>query len=243
MGGGGREGVAAPGVPGMSYGPVNDSAAIETQVDGKSNTTSYAEDALGRVASVTDALNRVTTYTYDATGAVLTATDPQNQVTTNAYDAAGALTSTTYSNAATHSAVRAYSAAGLPATLVDGTGTTTFTYDSLGRLTNQTAPGGSVGYGYNLRSQVTTMTYPNNKVVTQGYENDGALTTSTDWSGKTRAMEPFDPAARAAQDPVTAVPGAMPHVWRDVYWSARSRRPWLSDLLVRCSFGSTCRST
>jgi RHS repeat-associated protein len=158
--------------------------ALKTQVDGNTNTTSYTEDVLGRVASVTDALGRATTYTRDATGAVLTVTDPQNQVTTNTYDAAGELTSTTYSDGVTHSAVRTYNAAGLPATLVDGTGTTTFTYDSLGRLTNQAAPGGTVGYGYNLRGQVTTLTYPNAKVVTRAYEADGAMTSSTDWSSK-----------------------------------------------------------
>jgi len=158
--------------------------ALKTQVDGKNNTTSYAEDALGRVASVTDALGRATTYTYDATGAVLTVTDPQSQVTTNTYDDAGELTSTVYSDGVTHSAVRTYNVAGLPATLVDGTGTTTFTYDSLGRLTSQAAPGGTVKYGYNLRGQVTTLTYPNNKVVTRVYEADGAMTSSTDWSSK-----------------------------------------------------------
>ena len=158
--------------------------ALKTQVDGETNTTSYAEDALGRVASVTDALDRATAYTYGATGAVLTVTDPQGQVTTNSYDAAGELTSTWYSDGVTNSAVRTYNAAGLAATLVDATGTTTSTYDSLGRLTNQAAPGGTVGYGYNLRGQVTTLTYPNNKVVTQAYEADGAMTSSTGWSRK-----------------------------------------------------------
>jgi len=159
--------------------------ALKTQVDGKFNTTSYGEDALGQVSSVSDALGRSTTYSYDAVGAILTVTDPQSQITTNTYDAAGQLTSTTYSDGVTHSAVRTYNAAGLAATLVDGTGTTTFTYDSLGRLTNQAAPGGTVGYGYNLRGQVTTLTYPNNKVVTRVYEADGAMTSSKDWSSKT----------------------------------------------------------
>jgi RHS repeat-associated protein len=158
--------------------------ALKTQVDGKTSTTNYAEDALSRVASVTDALSRATTYTYDATGAVLTVTDPQGQVATNTYDAAGELTSTVYSDGVTHSAMRTYNAAGLPATLVDATGTTTFTYDSLGRLTSQAAPGGTVGYGYNLRGQVTTLTYLNNKVVTRAYEADGAMTSSTDWLSK-----------------------------------------------------------
>lgn len=158
--------------------------ALKTQVDGDNNTTSYAEDALGRRSAVTDALGRTTSYTYDATGAVLTVTDPEGQVTTNSYDSAGELTSTTYSDGVTPTASRSYNGAGLQSSLVDGTGTTSFTYDSLGRLITETAPGGTVKYGYNLRGQVTSLTYPNNKKVTRVYEADGALTSSTDWSNK-----------------------------------------------------------
>lgn len=158
--------------------------ALKTQVDGDGNTTAYAENELGRVASVTDGLGRVTSYTYDAAGAVLTVTDPQHQVTTNTYDAAGQLVSSAYSDGTTPSVTRTYNDGGLVASMVDGTGTTTFTYDSLGRLTIQAAPAGTVKYGYNLRGQVTTLTYPNNKTVTRVYEADGALTSSTDWSSK-----------------------------------------------------------
>lgn len=53
-----------------------------------------------------------------------------------------------------------------------------------GTVCTQAAPGGTVKYGYNLRSQVTTLTYPNAKTVTNAYEADGALTSATDWLAK-----------------------------------------------------------
>jgi len=99
-------------------------------------------------SSVTDALNRATAYTYGATGAVLTVTDPLNQVTTNVYDVAGQLASTTYSNAATHSAVRTYNAAGR----VTKENTTLYAYDAAGELTKN----GATTQGYDAASQLTT---------------------------------------------------------------------------------------
>jgi RHS repeat-associated protein len=156
---------------------------VKTRVDGLGKVTSYGADTLGRVASVTDPLNRVTTYTYDAVDAVLTTTDPQNQVTTNTYDDAGQLLTTTYSDGVTPKVTRTYTGAGLAATTVDGSGTTTSAYDSLGRLTSQSMAGQTVGYGYDLAGRVTTLTYPNGKNVTRAYDGDGSLTGVTDWLG------------------------------------------------------------
>ncbi|WP_320109509.1 RHS repeat-associated core domain-containing protein [Amycolatopsis mediterranei] len=156
---------------------------VKTRVDGLGKITSYGADTLGRVASVTDPLNRVTTYTYDAADAVLITTDPQNQVTTNVYDAAGQLLTTTYSDGVTPKVTRTYNAGGLAATIVDGSGTTTSAYDSLGRLTSQSVAGQTVGYGYDPAGRVTTLTYPNGKNVTRTYDGDGSLTGVSDWLG------------------------------------------------------------
>ncbi|MFB9238252.1 RHS repeat-associated core domain-containing protein [Plantactinospora siamensis] len=157
--------------------------AVKSQTDPAGKVTAYTEDVFGRVASVTDPLNRVSRATYDAADAMLTVTDAQNQTTTNTYDAAGALLTTSYSDGVTAKVTRTYNAAGLPATLVDGTGTTTFSYDSLGRLTGQVTPTRTVGYAYNLRDQVTTLTYPNGKAVTRTFDPDGPMSSVTDWLG------------------------------------------------------------
>ena len=62
-----------------------------TQVDGKTKTTTYAEDALGRVASATDPLNRTTLYTHDATGATYLSFNPTS-IATSLYDSWTSLT-------------------------------------------------------------------------------------------------------------------------------------------------------
>ena len=70
--------------------------------------------------------------------------------------------------------------------MTDGTGTTTYTYDSLGRLTSTTnGAGAAVAYGYDLDNDVTSITYPNGQVVTQGYDAVGNLTSVRDWLGHT----------------------------------------------------------
>jgi YD repeat-containing protein len=49
--------------------------------------TTYAYDAAGNLASVTDALNHTTTYTYDSWGWQTSVTDPLNGVVSFTYDA------------------------------------------------------------------------------------------------------------------------------------------------------------
>ena len=159
--------------------------ALKTQVGGTSATVNYNEDGLGRVSSIVDPIGRTTSYTYDAVDGVLTTTSPAGQVTTNTYDASGALLTTTYSDGTTGNVTRTYNSAGQPATLVDHTGTTTFGYDSLGRLTSQLTPSQTVGYVYNLRDQVTTLTYPDTRTITRAYDADGPVRTVTDWLGGT----------------------------------------------------------
>lgn len=185
---------------------------VQTQTDGNGKAVGYTEDALGRIASSSDPLNRTTSYTYDALDNVLTTKDPAGQTTTNSYNAAGDLLTTAYSDGTTPNATRTYNAAGFPATLVDGTGTTGFAYDSLGRLTSQASPGATVGYGYNLRDQITTLTYPNGKNVTRGYSDDGSLDSVTDWLGGTTTFS-YD--TNGATSGATAPNGVTTTIGRD----------------------------
>ena len=185
---------------------------VKTQVDGLSNVTSYGADTLGRVASVTDPLNRITKYTYDAADAVLITTDPQNQVITNVYDAAGQLLTSSYTDGGTPKVTRTYNAGALAATVTDGTGTTTSTYDSLGRLTSQVAARQTVGYRYDLDDRLVGLTYPAGGTVTRGYDHDGNLTSVADWLGGTSTFS-YDDAGRLAT--ATAPNGVATTTGRD----------------------------
>lgn len=68
----------------------------------------------------------------------------------------------------------------------DGTGSSSYSYDSLHRLV-QSVNGNNktVGYAYNLRGLLTTLTYPGNTTVTRGYDSAGRLTSVADWLNHT----------------------------------------------------------
>ena len=127
-----------------------------TQTDAASHTTSYTFDPLNRLATTVDPLNRTTAYGYDAAGNLTTSTDPAGRVTTIGHDPANQVSTIGYSDGRTPAVAFTYTADGQQATMVDGTGTTTNTYDSLNRLTNSTNGAGQhVGYGYDLASHLT----------------------------------------------------------------------------------------
>src|ERR671930_1566172 len=53
----------------------------------------------------------------------------------------------------------------------DGTGSSTYSYDGLGRVTQATQPNGTIAYGYDLDSNRTTLSYPAVGSVTYGFSN------------------------------------------------------------------------
>ena len=60
--------------------------------------------------------------------------------------------------------------------MTDGTGTTTYTYDQLDRMTeSENGHKEVIKYEYNLGNQQTKITYPNTKAVERAYDKDGRL--------------------------------------------------------------------
>ncbi len=179
----------------------NADGTVHYQEDGKGNKTlTYGYDSLGRVTSEEDADSHTTTYTLDGDGNVLTtqipggncAAGPPTGCITNTYDADSELKTVTYSDGTTPNVSNlTYDGDGRRLTMTDGTGTTTDGYDSLGRLTSDENDAGvTVGYGYDLKDQLTTITYPGSHVVTDGYDIAGHLTTVADWLGNTTTYTP-----------------------------------------------------
>ena len=77
--------------------------------------------------------------------------------------------------------------------MTDGTGTTSYTYDELDRLTKtEDGYGNKISYEYNLDNEQTKITYPNNKSITRSYDNDGRLQKVTDWSSRATTFA-YDP--------------------------------------------------
>ena len=176
---------------------------VQDQKDGAGHTIlAYLYDHLARVKTVTDALSHVTSYTYDGASNELTKQDPggncaaspPTKCTTMTYDAANEPFSTSYSDSSAENvSSTGYDGDGQRTGMTDGSGSSTWTYDSLHRLTSYTNGAGAiVSYGYvtasgtyDLKDQIDQMVYPNSAGTLQrAFDAVGRLTSVTDWYGK-----------------------------------------------------------
>ena len=168
--------------------------SVKEQIDAAGHVTLYEYDPLGRQSAVTDPLGRVTHYEYDGAGNQIAVTDPEGQVTSKTYDAANELTSISYSDKKTPNVSNiTYDADGERTSMTDGTGTSSWTWDSLHRLASMTnGAGKTVSYQYDLRGLPTEITYPGGQAITREYDAAGRLSTVKDWLGNTTTFT-YDP--------------------------------------------------
>jgi RHS repeat-associated protein len=139
-------------------------------------TTTYTYNEADHLTDVTDWSTHNTHYTYDDAGRLSTTTYPNGVVTTNTYDNADRLTGIATVKSATTILSISYMLddVGNRLTMVDGSGTTSYTYDELNRLTGVTYPSGtpaSVSYTYDAMGNRLTMVQDG---VTTTYTYDAA---------------------------------------------------------------------
>ncbi|GAA1021244.1 hypothetical protein Aple_059670 [Acrocarpospora pleiomorpha] len=204
---------------------------VEVAKDPKLNETTYAYNSSGDLAELTESSGLVTRFTYDPLGRVLSRTVvsdayPAGVTTTFAYDGRSALTRQTgpgllnelSSVSHTAEARLTYDADGNRATftLADTTGgdpdrTTSYTYDTHGRLETITGPESAVAhYAHNTRGALASYTDPAGALTTYGYTSRAELATITlkAWTGNPNAPTPpvdvvtasyaYDPGGRLA---------------------------------------------
>jgi len=163
---------------------------VLTQTDGNGHKVTYAYDELNRATSVTDANGNTTTTSYDLNGNRTSTTDPNNRVTTDGYDDANELTSIHYSDGTTPTVTFGYDADGHRTTMTDGSGTSDFSFDNLGRLISQTdGAGNSIAYARDADGNITQITYPSGHSVARDYNDASQLTSVSDWLGHTVSFD------------------------------------------------------
>lgn len=170
------------------------------------STTNYAYNLRDQVTSITQAGDRVrgfdydgygrlwhkttpeqgaTTYTYFADDTTQTVTDARGATTTFGYDLRRLVTGVTYGVpsgvAATSNVSFAYDAAGNRTSMTDGLGTVSYGYDQLSRLTSENRTFTGIGsfalnYQYNVAGELTSVTNPWNVQVGYGYDKVGQVT-------------------------------------------------------------------
>jgi RHS repeat-associated protein len=162
-------------------------------------TTSYAYDARGLLASVTDPVGGTTSYEYSATGLISRETDPVGNVTdytydlngnlatrqrggittVYAYDAANQLVGRAHSNEMTSDSF-SYDLAGRQTTAVNHSGTVSTVYDLAGQIVSVTDVNGkTIGYTYDPRGLRTAMTLPDGAVMTYQWDSERRNTSLT----------------------------------------------------------------
>ncbi len=128
-----------------------------TVTDAKNQTTTYTYDNMDRLATRKDALNRTESYQYDLAGNLTQFTDRKNQVTTFQYDALNRRTQATYPDATTTFAYDTVGRLIKASDTAPGAGTIAFAYDILDRLIQETTPHGTVAYQYDVLGRRTQM--------------------------------------------------------------------------------------
>jgi RHS repeat-associated protein len=109
---------------------------LDALIDAKGQRTRWERDGQGRVTRELRADNTTDTiYTYDVTGRLKTVTDPEDQVTTYTYNVDDTLQQVAFTNVNISTPTISYTYDTYyprPLTMVDGVGTTTFSYKAAG---------------------------------------------------------------------------------------------------------------
>ncbi len=187
----------------FTYNPMTGQRTQSVDQDGF--TVNYMYDALGRLYQLKDgAGSLIVQYTYNNLGQLQQKQNGNGTYTTYGYDAAGNVTSlvnyaggTTVNSSFTYT----YNLLGEQTSMTDAAGTTMYTYDAIGQLTQVNLPGGGIiTYRYDAAGNRTevisngmTTSYASNadNEITQvgsaiyTYDADGNLHTVTDASGTT----------------------------------------------------------
>lgn len=165
---------------------------LTQKTDRKSQTINYVYDALNRLTSKTYPDSTAVDYVYDLVGKIQQVNDPTGTYAF-AYDTSLPLsasnmgrligTTTSYSFLTSRNFTNAYTydAASNRTGFTDPeSGSTTYSYDTLNRLTSLGPPSafgsGSFGFTYDALSRRTQMTRPNNVATNYSYDNLSRLT-------------------------------------------------------------------
>ena len=135
------------------------------------HTTTYGYDTHDNLTSVTDSLTHATTLVYNGDGTLASTKDGLNHVTTYGYDGNGERTSTT--DPLLHTTTYTVNTLGWRGDTTDALShTNTNGYDNWGRLTSVTTPTSITTTAYDADDDVTSVTDPNNHVISMTYDDD-----------------------------------------------------------------------
>ncbi|MDM8549183.1 RHS repeat-associated core domain-containing protein [Desulfobacterales bacterium HSG2] len=155
-----------------------------SMTDAESNTTASAYDDLGRAISVNSPDSGLVLYGYDPADNVVSQTDGNNITVTYQYDALNRLTDVQFPDSSqniTYGYDEGENGKGRLTSVTDPAGQTTYTYNALGQLTQETriTEGKTyiTAYGYDpATGELGGMTYPSGLAVMYQSDDNGKVT-------------------------------------------------------------------
>jgi RHS repeat-associated protein len=165
--------------------------------------TKYTYDTAGNLRTRLDPLLRTTAYDYDLGRRLVKQTDPAGRFSTFGYDLEGRRTlmvdqkANAAANPALGSTSYTYDRLGrvLTRAYSDGTATVSYTYDAAGRRATMVDGTGTTSYGYDSANRVVSKTLPSGAVMAYTYDAGNNVLTAADGSGGT-ATRTYDQVGR-----------------------------------------------
>jgi RHS repeat-associated protein len=151
-----------------------------TLTDGKKQTTTWGYDQYGRVTNKVDAANNLLfAYQYDPDSRLTGRWSAAKGTTVYRYDAVGNLTNVDYSGGTSYTSpiYLSYDAMNRLTNMMDGVGTTHYSYDAASQLLSEDGPwaNDTMSYTYANRLRMgLSLTEPNTSVWNQSYGYDSA---------------------------------------------------------------------
>lgn len=160
-----------------------------TVTDANANTTTYTYNSINRLTSTSSPDTNTTTYTYDAQGNILTKTDDSGITLTYGYDELNRQTAIQFPDSSqnityTYDEPQYQNGIGRLTTMTDPSGSTTYDYDSIGRIVkefhNISGLNYSTDYEYDLNGNLVTMLYPGGREIAYTYNLTNKVTSVTE---------------------------------------------------------------
>lgn len=197
-----------------SYDPFGRLSSI---IDDAGNSVTFGYDDAGQQISLTDPRGEIWSFSYHPLGGIATETDPLGNSKSWDYDPAGRVVSHTDGRGVTvdtgyladgrvdtiaeaggaGSISFTYDDLGRRTSMIDETGTTTWTYYPDGQVESVSSPAGTVSYLCDGSNRRTSMSQPEG-TTNYGYDPAGRLSSATDWNGDTTVFN-YDTDGRIAE--------------------------------------------
>lgn len=174
------------------------------ETDPRGLATACAYDGLDDQTATTSPDTGLSVKTYDAFGNIATSTDARGKKTTYTYDALNRVTKAAYADgsAAVYQYDQGTNGIGHLTQMADKTGTTLWSYDQHGRITQKTQKSGNAElttqYAYDTAGRLAAMAYPSGKKIALSYDAAGhvnGIAKNGVWIVSNIAYRPFGPAS------------------------------------------------